>query len=120
MNIKIIFIKLSVAALMLLFVTQLSFAQQQTTTSNVETVIFKLQKSDYMNNDITLQKSLSQIKGVSFNKFCNAYNKTFVILQVNRTLQPNDDNITNAISAVNIGYKKIESSNVQNILTSCN
>jgi hypothetical protein len=112
--------KPGVAVLMLLFVTKISFAQQQKTIPQIETVVYKLQKSDYAVNGNALQTSLQQINGVTITKFCDKYNKIFLILQVNRIMQPNDSNIVSAITTVSIGYKKVESNNIQNILTFCN
>ncbi|HKR04981.1 MAG TPA: hypothetical protein VJY62_10120 [Bacteroidia bacterium] len=120
MNIKTMFIKSGVAVLMLLFVTKISFAQQQKTIPQLETVVYKLQKSDYAANGNALQTSLQQVNGVAVTKFCDKYNKIFMILQVNRTLQPNDNNIVSALNTVSVGYKKVESNNIQNILTFCN
>lgn len=120
MNIKARFIKSSTAFLVLLFAAKISFAQMQATTPKVETVIYKLQKSDYAVNGNALQTSLQQINGITITKFCDKYNKIFLILQVNRIMQPNDNNIVSAITTVSIGYKKVESNNIQNILTFCN
>lgn len=120
MNIKAMLIRSGAAFIVLLVITKISFAQPQTTTPKVETVIYKLQKSDYTTNGNALRTSLLQINGVTINKFCDKYNKIFLILQVNRTIQPDDNNIINAISTVSIGYKKVESSNIQNILNFCN
>jgi hypothetical protein len=120
MNIKAMLIKSSAVLLVLVFAAKISFAQAQTITPKVETVIYKLQKSDYAINGNALRTSLLQINGITINKFCDKYNKIFLILQVNRIIQPNDNNIVSAITTVSIGYKKIESSNIQNILTFCN
>lgn len=120
MNIKSAFIKSSAAALFFLFLVKISFAQQQKTIPQTETVVYKLQKSDYSTNGSLLQQSLSQVNGITITKFCDKYNKIFMILQVNRTVQPNDINITNVITTVNIGYKKVESNSIQNVLNFCN
>jgi hypothetical protein len=120
MNIKSILIKSATAALLLLFITKTSFAQQQKTNPQIETVVYKLQKSDYTTNGTTLQQSISQMNGIAVTKFCDKYNKIFMILQVNRFIQPNDNNITGAINTSGIGYKKVEPGNIQNILNFCN
>jgi|GEM_PF-3691271 len=120
MNIKSILIKSGTAALLLLFVTKISFAQQQKTNPQIETVVYKLQKSDYTTNGTALQQSISQMNGITITKFCDKSNKIFMILQVNRSIQPNDNSITNAINTSAIGYKKVEAGNIQTILNFCN
>jgi len=119
MKIKAMLIKSCVAMLMLLAVSKISFGQQVASSQKTQTVIYKLQKSDYEANGNGLQKSLLKINGITIDKFCDLNGKVFLILQVNRILQPDDNNITNAISTHQIGYKKVDGSN-EVILNSCN
>ena len=117
MKIKATLLRSSAVILMLLLISRISFAQAS--TQNVETVIYKLTKIDYEKNQKGIKESLTQINGVTVSKFCNLYNKVFLILVVNRTVQPNDNNIINSFSSFSIGYKKIEG-NIQDIVTACN
>lgn len=119
MNIKTRLIQSSIAILISLVAPKIGFAQQPTSSQKTETVIFKLQKSDCVNKETSLEKSLIKINGIAINKFCDFNNKIFLILEVNRTLQPDDNNIINVITTHQIGYKKVDSSN-EVILNSCN
>lgn len=117
MKIKNNIIKTGAAFLFVLLMANVCFAQQAQKT---ETVIYKLVKNQYEGNEKALHQSLSQLNGIIVNKFCDVSSKIFVILQVDRTLQPNDNNIISTMSALNIGYKPIESSENQDVLSFCN
>lgn len=112
-------LKSSFTALSLLLVTCACIAQQQTPAGKAEVVIYKFAKSDYENNGKAIQQSISLVNGVTVNEFCDAYNKIFMILQVDRTIQPNDDNIVISMNIAKIGYKKIKSSQTQDIINTC-
>jgi hypothetical protein len=120
MNTRIKFTGFSVAILILLLAANTAFAQQAIPAQKTETVIFKLQKKDYTDHSKTLQQSLNQITGVTVNKFCDKYEKIFLILQVDRNLQPTDDNIVVAINTSEIGFKKVDKPNIQDIVNFCN
>ncbi len=120
MNARIKFTGFSTAILVLLLAANTTFAQQAVPAQKTETVIYKLQKSDYNNNGKALQQSLAQLSGVTITKFCDKYEKIFLVIQVDRSLQSTDANIVVAINTSQIGYKKIDAPNIQNILNFCN
>jgi hypothetical protein len=105
---------------MLFTFTKTSFAQQITGEQKTETVVYKLQKTDYQINGVALQNSLGKLNGVTVTMFCDQPNKVFLIMQVNRSIQPNDDNIIVALNTSNVGFKKLEDSLIQNTINFCN
>lgn len=120
MNTRIKLTGFSAAILILLLAANTAFAQQVLPAQKTETVVFKLQKKDYIDHAKALEQSLKQIAGVTINKFCDKYEKIFLIVQVDRNQQPTDDNIVVAINTSEIGFKKVDKPNIQDIVNFCN
>ncbi|MFI5217992.1 MAG: hypothetical protein ACHQNT_00795 [Bacteroidia bacterium] len=103
----------------LLSISASAFAQSS--AAKLEPVLFKINVGEYNDHKTALISALMAINGVTVVKHCESeLNRAYLILRVNRSLQPDDNNILAAINSSGIiSYKPIDVAQFQYVNQSC-
>lgn len=93
----------------------------QSSAAKLEPVLFKIAVQQYNDHKTALISALTAINGVTVVKHCaSELNRAYLVLKVNRALQPDDSNILAAINSSGIdSYKPLDAAQLQYVNQFC-